>query len=530
MEDRLAVEHACVLNAVLASRLFVAAVFAISLISAVGSGHFRYEELAEEANGTYAAALASDHLSHAFFIYYFLISEALVALAFAVTGLIIVWRARDRVATLGAVALMLYGVTLPPPMHALVVVVPPLPTLLLLERSLGIGLFIVFLYVFPEDKLTWWTKTLCVAVLAWTAMWSFVPGTNPYMFPRPWAFLTIAALFGSGLAVQYWWFRHAAPAQKQQTKWVTYALTASVLGDLITHLPWEIGDLHPGGDLTILLLHQPFFVAAQLAVPLAIAFSILYFHLWEIDFIVSRTLIYGAVTSLAAVTWEIVNMVVTRTMNAEMGSQGAAYGAASATIVTGLALKPAYDKLKAYIDKRFSPQTLDLSEEFPELDPVNVARVPVDCLLTTVVNRLPPLFESTSAVIWLSNGSQTFADGASAGVTQAQVQTLTPTASALDDLRAGKTVRIGGAANAPVLVPLVLPRKQDPDLIGVLALGDRASEKGYSQLELGALVDLGKKLGTALYVAQVERHLAAPALIGNGDRLTLPQGIAGDPT
>lgn len=209
-----------------------------------------------------------------------------------------------------------------------------------------------------------------------------------------------------------------------------------------------------------------------------------------------------------------------------MGSQGAAYGAAAATIVTGLALKPAYDRLKALIDKRFSPQTLDLAQEFPELDPVNVARVPVGCLLDTVAERLPKLFGANSAVVWLCDGTPC-TERARSGATQEEANALVPGSAALDDLRAGKIGRVGDSANAPVLVPLIVPRKLDPDLIGVLALGIRESEKGYSQLELGALTDLGSKLGTAVFIAQVEREGAAPAVNATG--VALKSGIGVEP-
>ena len=89
---------------------------------------------------------------------YFLLSEALVAAAFALTGLFIALRGPTTpMAVFASIALMLYGVTIPPPMHALVVNAPPLPLWLLVERSLGLGLFVVFLYLFPDGRFNAWT-------------------------------------------------------------------------------------------------------------------------------------------------------------------------------------------------------------------------------------------------------------------------------------------------------------------------------------------------------------------------------------
>jgi len=59
------------------------------------------------------------------------------------------------------------GVTIPPPMHALVVNAPALAQWVLFERSLGFGSFIVFLYVFPDGRFNAWSiRALSVCVLA----------------------------------------------------------------------------------------------------------------------------------------------------------------------------------------------------------------------------------------------------------------------------------------------------------------------------------------------------------------------------
>ena len=486
-------------------------VFLVSAVAGIETGHYRYADLETAARTVYAIPLAQHGFSQQGFVLYFLITESLVAAAFAFTGLFIALRGpKTPMAVFGAVAMMLYGVTIPPPMHALVVNAPDLAPWLLIERSLGFGLFIVFLYVFPDGRFTTWTiRALSAIVLGWTLLWPLVPATNPYRFMHPWPFLAIAALFASAVLVQlYWFYRVRTALERQQTKWVVYAVAASVVGDFVTHLPWQVFNLQRGPDLIVLLVHQPFFVAFQIVVPLAIGFSVLYYHLWDIDFIVSRTVLYAMVTTAAAVIWEAVNLTAVKLIEKAMGPQSSAFAGGTATVVTGFLLKPMYERFKKSVDKRLTPETLDLSDEFPEFEPDVRGRLTVPHVVTALVDHAPALFEVSDSAVYLYRDGKlglSSARGPAGAVTQADILAE----ESLAALLAGKAFRPGEEANAPVFVPLVVPRAKHPDLLGVLVLGRREEEKGYSQLEIGALEELGRKAGMAIYLSQV--RTAAPA-------------------
>jgi hypothetical protein len=493
-----------------ASRLLVTLVFVVSAFAAYETGRYRYVELTLSAFTAYAVPLAALNIPQHAFVLYFLISESLVAATFAVTGLFIALRGpKTPMAVFAAVAMMLYGVTIPPPMHALVVNAPELSPWLMAERSLGFGLFIVFLYVFPHGRFTTWTvRALSAAVLGWTLLWPFVPAANPYHFPHPWPFVAIAAVFGSAVAVQLYWYRNVrTPLEQQQTKWVVYAVAVSVVGDFVTHLPWQIFGLQRGDDLSLLLLHQPFFVAFQIVVPLAIGFSVLFYHLWEIDFILSRTVLYAMITTAAAVIWEAVNLTTVKVIEKAMGPQSSAYAGGTATIITGFLLKPMYERFKAAVDKHLTPETLDLSDEFPEFEPDVRARLTVPHITTALVEHTPALFGIQDSAVYLyRNGELTLNEARGADDPEMR-DAVDP--ESLATLREGKAVRPSSEPDAPVFVPIVVPRAKNPDLLGVLVLGRRDGEKGYSQLEISALEALGRKAGMALFLSEARAAATA---------------------
>ncbi len=57
-----------------------------------------------------------------------------------------------------------------------------------------------------------------------------------------------------------------------------------------------------------------------------------------------------------------------------------------------------------------------------------------------------------------------------------------------------------------ILIPLSLPRKIKPELLGILALGNRTNGRGYSFEEKSALKKLGKEAGLAIYIAQLNKN------------------------
>jgi hypothetical protein len=178
--------------------------------------------------------------------------ESLLALAFAVTGGIIALRGPATWMTiLAAITLMLFGVSVPPPLHALVVQQGALELPLRLLRAIGLALFIIFFYVFPDGRIALrWTQISTLALVGWSLLWPFVPLLDPYRLPHPFPFVVLAGWLTTAVVAQLYRQLHLSePAQPQQTKWVVFGLTAAVLGDFITHIAWYLfPSLQPGPD------------------------------------------------------------------------------------------------------------------------------------------------------------------------------------------------------------------------------------------------------------------------------------------
>ena len=104
--------------------------------------------------------------------------------------------------------------------------------------------------------------------------------------------------------VGYRYFREFTILQRQQTKWVVYALAMNVCLLLVTNgiLPLLVPENHPAYLLAskfVTLWVIVFFFAA-------LTISILQYHLWDIDILIQRTLIYGFLTAFVVGAYALI--------------------------------------------------------------------------------------------------------------------------------------------------------------------------------------------------------------------------------
>ena len=184
-------------------------------------------------------------------------------------------------------------------------------------------------------------------------------------------------------------------------------------------------------------------------------------------------------------------------------------------LVTGLVFSPVRDKTQGFVDKRFYREKVDARKAFAEFGRALRRTVDLNEALQFVVVRLSAHMHAAHAAVYLRGSDGSFARSATAGAPFAGDDTWQKDAVAVGLLEAGLAAE--GAENGPyrLFVPLTLPPVADLDgerptlLIGVLALGPRLSELGYSSEDQTLLLGLAEQTGTALYVAQLVRERAA---------------------
>jgi GAF domain len=482
-------------------------VLGISLIVGAASIATRYEQLQYSATTYYHPYLANAGLSDRFYIWYFLLMDSLLALTFAVTGGIIALRGSATWMTiLAAIALMLFGVSVPPPLHALVVQQGELELPLRLFRAIGLALFIIFFYVFPDGRFALrWTQISAIVLVVWSLLYPFAPRFDPYQLPHPFPFVVLSGWLATAVVAQlYRQVKLTEPDQQQQTKWVVFGLTIAVLGDLITHIAWSVfPSLQPGPDWLILFLHHPFFILSQLLVPLSIGFSILRFGLWEIDFIISQTLIYGLLTTFLAAGWATIAKLLEGLFAEVLGPRALPLATGFAVLVVGLTFGATRKYLETFVNNYFYPNKVNLSRDFVEILPEARATISSEELLEILVDRILELFNITHGAIFLCNDDGQSQFVSVGDVEPEAVELFACDAPLLNQVRQGSVVRRPDDLVFPLLVPLMLRQTKEQKTIGVLALGPMRKGRQYSLSELWTFKRFASQAGTAIYIAQI---------------------------
>jgi signal transduction histidine kinase len=221
---------------------------------------------------------------------------SLVGLFVAV--LIVRHRANDQIGLLASLYLVL-SVASPPAMQAVVKEYPYLALPANLGEFLYVMLLVAFFFVFPDGRFVpRWSRGPVLSCATVFTLVFFLTGASVVDNPPGWMGLMIAGGSLAGIAAQIYRYRRVSGAlQRQQTKWVvlgvSVALGMSIVFSFFGQLIPTIGRPETGYDLT----SDTVLTLAFLFIPLTLGFAILRYRLWEIDVVVNRTVVYGALTA-----------------------------------------------------------------------------------------------------------------------------------------------------------------------------------------------------------------------------------------
>ncbi|HEY7355628.1 MAG TPA: histidine kinase, partial [Ktedonobacterales bacterium] len=231
-----------------------------------------------------------------------------LALVWIAVGFVIFWRRPDdRTALFAALALVLVGTSFSPVTYLLAIWIGPTSPggiLITCLEAVAWSALAFSLALFPDGRFVpRWTRWLVLAYVACQLPmsapvdWSFTPGQwQLLLLAAPIIIVEVVLLFA-----QVYRYRSVSSAiQRQQTKWVLFALLVVIPIDVANILPALIFPAlrQPGPAHTFYaLLIEVMLPLAVLLIPLAIGFALLRYRLWDVDLLINRALVYGLLTA-----------------------------------------------------------------------------------------------------------------------------------------------------------------------------------------------------------------------------------------
>src|SRR6266699_5117698 len=217
----------------------------------------------------------------------------------------------------------------------------------------------LFLYLFPSGRFVPRWSSLLMGV--WIAYWvniQFFPNSplnNSWLFAIP-----LIGLVASLISLQVYRYRRVStPLQRQQTKWVVFGIAVTFGGVVVTILLVDglLPQFFPMSPLSFFFVLTPFNFLLLLF-PLSIGFAILRNRLWEIDRLISHTLVYGILTVTSGLIYAGL-VIGLQTLLRGFISQPNNIVIVGSTLVIAALFQPLRHHIQQIIDRRFYRRKYD---------------------------------------------------------------------------------------------------------------------------------------------------------------------------
>jgi signal transduction histidine kinase len=241
--------------------------------------------------------------------------DVVFAAVYGTVAAVIFWRKpADRMALFVSFALLTFGTAnFPDTINALATEHSAWWWPVAFLNFLGAASFGFFLYLFPDGRFVpRWTRWVAFAWIAWQLPKYWFPSwasSDLNSWPG-WLAVTVwAVALGTVVYAQVFRYRRVSNAvQRQQIKWVVFGISAAVMAFLGIAVTLSAFAPTPTSSSTVatILVGYALVYAAMLLIPLSIGVAILRQHLWDIDLIINRTLVYGALTASVILLYVLV--------------------------------------------------------------------------------------------------------------------------------------------------------------------------------------------------------------------------------
>jgi len=331
----------------------------------------------------------------------------LFQLTYAAVGLLLFWRrANDRMAYCASFALMLLPFAYAP------LTLGTLPSawqwIIPLVAMLGNASLIMCGYLFPDGRfLPRWIRALALLLVVYALAAAILPAMQ--LGRSDLSLLIVLGFALSVLPVQIYRYRAVStPHQRQQTKWVVLGIVGGVVGNIAARTlhavvlapQWGASALAFGALVGLVML-------AMLAIPLAVGIAILSSHLWDIDIVIHRTVLYSTLSALLAGIYATTVLVLQTLIHPFTGLQRPGPLVITiSTLLVAAVTNPLRRWLQGVIDRRFYRRKYQSERVLTGYAHALQAEVELSQLRQGLLSVVDETMQPTHLSLWLSPAAE----------------------------------------------------------------------------------------------------------------------------
>jgi hypothetical protein len=283
----------------------------------------------------------------------------------------------------------------------------PLRLLAIVSNIFGHGVIFFLSSLFPNGKFVpRWSGWIAVGWIIWSMIFF------TFLHNLPFAYQILAFVSGMALALiaqiyRYW--RVSTPTERQQTKWVVLGGSITAVMVIGLGVPKLIFPLLGQTSSFYELVSGLATIFSELLFSLSIGLAILRYHLYEIDILINRTLVYGALTAI--LTGVYVGLVIgLQALLRGIISQDSSVAIVISTLAIAALFQPLRHRLQKLIDLRFYRSKYDAAKTVAAFSATLRQEVDLDQLREHLLAVVQETMQPALVSLWLRppehNGKQ----------------------------------------------------------------------------------------------------------------------------
>jgi hypothetical protein len=192
---------------------------------------------------------------------------------------------------------------------------------------------------------------------------------------------------------------YARGLERQQIKWFTYATAVATSGALLKYIISEPLDL-----VWISWVGQALVLIGLAGIPIAMGIAITRYRLYEIDTLINRTLVYGALTATLVALY-FVGIVVLQRVFVLLTGQHSTLAVVASTLLIAALFTPLRRSIQGFIDMRFYRRKYDTKKTLQTFSAQLRNETDLDALSDDLVGVVRETMQPAHVSLWLRHGT-----------------------------------------------------------------------------------------------------------------------------
>jgi hypothetical protein len=183
-----------------------------------------------------------------------------------------------------------------------------------------------------------------------------------------------------------------SPVERQQIKWLAYFAILMFVGFAFVVAGWFGNNWSYFGELLS--------IAAFNCLPVGVGIAILKYRLYDIDLLINRTLVYGALTGILALVY-LGGVVALQALFRYLTGQGSQLAIVASTLAIAALFGPLRRRIQAFIDRRFYRRKYDVTKTLEAFSAKLRDETDLDALRADLVGVVGETMQPAHVSLWL---------------------------------------------------------------------------------------------------------------------------------